>query len=112
VREIVFTRRFEQDFRRLKRKLPRYALDYDTLQYVFGLLQSPGSLPEEFREHSLDGEYAGFTECHVDADWLLIYRIRRNRVVFHRTGTHRELFRARRRPWRAKSSASGGRDTT
>jgi mRNA interferase YafQ len=96
VKEIVFTRRFECDFRRLKKKLPRGDLDYETLEYLFGLIQADVPLPEAFREHALRGDYAGFTECHVDADWLLIYRVTRNRVVFHRTGTHRELFRQRR----------------
>ena len=63
------------------------------------LAQPPGqALPEALREHSLSGEYAGFSECHLDADWLLVYRVTRDRVVFHRTGTHRQLFRARRRP--------------
>ncbi|MGH9576662.1 MAG: type II toxin-antitoxin system YafQ family toxin [Terriglobales bacterium] len=33
----------------------------------------------------------------LDADWLLIYRVTRNRIVFHRTGTHRELFRTPRK---------------
>jgi len=93
VKEIVFTRRFERDFRRLKRQRPRHALDYETLEYVFGLLQAEKPLPDAFREHALQSDYAGFTECHVDADWLLIYRVTRNRVVFHRTGTHRALFR-------------------
>ena len=97
MREIVFTRRFERDFRRLKRKLSRQALDYETLEYVFALLQMARPLPEAFREHSLQDEYAGFVECHMDADWLLIYRVTRNRIVFHRTGTHRELFRAPRK---------------
>jgi len=97
VREIVFTRRFERDFRRLKRKLPRHALDYETLEYVFGLLQRTKPLPDGFREHALQGEYAGFKECHMDADWLLIYRVTRDRIVFHRTGTHRDLFRRRRK---------------
>ena len=98
MKEIVFTRRFERDFRRLKKTLPRRALDYETLEYVFLLLQSGQALPEALREHSLSGEYAGFSECHLDADWLLVYRVTRDRVVFHRTGTHRQLFRARRRP--------------
>lgn len=93
MKELVFTRRFEQDFRRLKRTLPRHSLDYDTLEYAFLLLQSRAPLPEAFREHALSEEYAGLTECHLDADWLLIYRITRDRVVFHRTGTHRQLFR-------------------
>lgn len=97
MKEIAFTRRFERDFRRLKRRLARHALDYETLEYVFGLIQSATPLPEGFREHSLEGDYAGFTECHLDSDWLLIYRVTRKRIVFYRTGTHRELFRARRK---------------
>ena len=97
MKEIIFTRRFERDFRRLKRKLLRHSLDYETLEYVFGLLQNAKPLPDTFREHSLESGYAGFTECHIDADWLLIYRVTRNRIVFHRTGTHRELFRKRKK---------------
>jgi mRNA interferase YafQ len=97
VKEILFTRRFEKDFRRLRKLLPRQALDYESLEYLFQLLQTGRPLPEAFREHSLRGEYAGFSECHVDADWLLIYRVKRDRIVLHRTGTHRQLFRAVRR---------------
>ena len=97
MKEIVFTRRFERDFRRLKKRLASHVLDYETLEYVFELLQRGQSLPEAFREHSLKGDYAGFKECHVDADWLLIYRATSTRIVFHRTGTHRDLFRPRQR---------------
>jgi mRNA interferase YafQ len=101
VKEIVFTRRFERDFRRLKKRLSPHILDYETLEYVFELLQRGKSLPEAFMEHPLAGDYAGFSECHIDADWLLVYRITRSRIVFHRTGTHRDLFRSpRRRPAR------------
>ena len=103
MKEIVCTRRFERDFRRLKRRLSPQVLDYETLQYVFELLQRGKTLPEVFREHGLDGDYAGFTECHIDADWLLVYRLTRSRIVFYRTGTHRELFRSRSRQPRRKT---------
>ena len=96
MKELVFTRRFERDFRRLKKRLPPQALDYDTLEHLFELLQSGIALPEAFRERALRGELAGFLECHIDADCLLIYRVTRSRVVFHRIGTHSELFRSRR----------------
>ena len=96
MKEIVFTRRFERDFRRLKKRLAPHLVDYETLEYVFELLQRGKSLPEAFREHRLEREYAGFSECHLDADWLLIYRATRDRIVFHRIGTHGDLFRARR----------------
>jgi len=96
VKELVFTRRFERDFRRVKKRLAPQGVDYDTLEYLFELLQSGVALPEAFRQHSLRGELAGFLECHIDADCLLIYRVTRSRVVFHRIGTHNELFRSRR----------------
>lgn len=94
MKELVFTRRFERDFRRLKKRLPARLLDYETLEYLFELLQSGTALPEAFQEHPLRGDLAGFFECHIDADCLLIYRVTRSRVVFHRIGTHGELFRS------------------
>lgn len=97
MKEVVLTRRFERDFRRLKRRVSRQAVDYETLEYVLDLLQAGKALPEVFREHPLGGDFAGFYECHLDADWLLIYRVQRHWVVLHRTGTHRDLFRSRRR---------------
>jgi mRNA interferase YafQ len=97
VKELVFTRRFERDFRRLKKKRPFRPDDYATLEYLFELLQSEAAVPEAFRQHPLRGELAGFFECHIDADCLLVYRITRHRVVFHRIGTHTELFRSSRR---------------
>lgn len=97
MREIIFTRQFERDFRRLKRRLPQDALEYQTLEFLIELLHSAVPLPEAFREHALEDEFSGFIECHVDGDWLLIYRVARNRVIFHRTGTHRDLFRRRKK---------------
>ncbi|MGQ0654103.1 MAG: type II toxin-antitoxin system RelE/ParE family toxin [Betaproteobacteria bacterium] len=79
MKELIFTRRFERDFRRLKRRVPRHVLDY----------QTQGAWPWT--------RVRGFSECHIDADWLLIYRVTADRTVFHRTGTHRDLFRSRRR---------------
>jgi len=96
VKEIVFTRRFERDFRRLKRRLGPRAVDYETLEYLFELLQSGTALLEVFREHPLTGDLAGFLECHIDGDCLLIYRVTRGRVVLHRIGTHSGLFQSRR----------------
>jgi mRNA interferase YafQ len=57
-------------------------------------LQEGVSLAPSCREHRLIGEYRGFTECHIDPDWLLVYRIdKENQVIyFVRTGTHSDLF--------------------
>lgn len=50
-------------------------------------------LPGNYRNHALKGEWAGYRECHIDHDWLLIYRIVDDNLYVERTGTHEDLFR-------------------
>jgi mRNA interferase YafQ len=47
-----------------------------------------------FKEHPLQGDYMGYLECHIEPDWLLIYRIDDTikEVYFVRTGTHSDLY--------------------
>lgn len=91
-RELIILPRFKRDYR-FARKHPEF--EPDTLEYVFDVMISGGTLPEAFREHRLDKRstnWAGMTECHLGADLLLIYRVRRDAVIFHRIGTHEQLF--------------------
>jgi addiction module RelE/StbE family toxin len=37
-------------------------------------------------------EFAGRRECHIEPDWLLVYRLEPGVVIFERTGTHSDLF--------------------
>jgi mRNA interferase YafQ len=32
-------------------------------------------------------------ECHIEADWLVLYDVTEDEVVLIRTGTHADLFR-------------------
>lgn len=52
------------------------------------------ALPEKNRDHELSGEWRGHRECHLQPDWLLIYRIENETLVLTltRTGTHSGLF--------------------
>ena len=52
------------------------------------------TLPEKYRDHNLTGKYAGFRECHVLPDWLLVYRADDTELILFlsRTGTHADLF--------------------
>lgn len=64
------------------------------LQQVLDKLCAGESLDEKYRDHALVGSYAGFRECHIRPDWLLIYAIDKGRLVLvaSRTGTHSDLF--------------------
>jgi len=45
------------------------------------------------RDHRLVGNWKGRRDCHIESDWLLIYKLDEKRVIFERTGTHSDLFR-------------------
>ena len=49
-------------------------------------------LDPKFKDHKLTGEYKNHRECHVEPDWLLVYRTTAKEIVFVRTGTHSDLF--------------------
>ena len=87
---VIPTSQFRKDFRRaLKRKL-----DVKLLEDVIAALAMGEALPEKNKDHALFGDWAGHRECHVQPDWLLVYRIEDNILVLtlSRTGTHSDLF--------------------
>ena len=84
------TRQFEKDLKRMaKRGMP-----LRELETVIDRLLDQTPLPEKHRDHPLAGDYAGFRECHVRPDWLLIYMVQADRLILTcmRTGTHSDLF--------------------
>ena len=64
------------------------------LQDVLEILCSEQPLPPKFKDHNLTGNYEGHKECHITADWLLIYKIEQEILTLSltRTGTHSDLF--------------------
>ena len=52
------------------------------------------NLPNENRDHDLHGNWKGYRECHIQSDWLLIYKIEKDILVLTltRTGIHSDLF--------------------
>ena len=51
--------------------------DLEKLKYVVNELANQRPLDEKYRDHELTGNYRNFRECHIEPDWLLIYRIER-----------------------------------
>lgn len=84
----AFTKRFEKDLA-LSRKRNK---DGNKLKAVMQSIVDEQPLPPKHRDHALSGDYAGRRECHVESDWLLIYKLQPGEVVFERTGTHSDLF--------------------
>lgn len=56
------------------------------------MLINEEQLPQRFRDHKLIGNYKDRRECHIEPDWLLIYKITEIGITFERTGSHSDLF--------------------
>ncbi len=82
------TNAFKKDWKRATRR----GKDPDTLDALMRRLANQEQLEPRFRDHKLSGDWQGFRECHVEPDWLLIYRIEGDEITFVRTGTHADLF--------------------
>lgn len=67
--------------------------DIEKLLRTVGMLAEGRTLPPEYKDHPLTGEYKGKRDCHIEPDWILIYAIEEDELVLYRTGSHSELFR-------------------
>lgn len=86
--EITDKQRFRKDFKKLKSS----GKDLRKLKEVIDLLATEETLPSKYRDHALIGNYADHRECHMEPDWLLIYKIEPPFLILVRTGSHSELF--------------------
>ena len=90
--KIVASNKFKKDLRLAARR----SLDLSKLRAVVDTLAAEIPLDRQYRDHELTGAYAGFRECHIQPDGLLVYRIEKDQLelFLFRTGTHADLFKA------------------
>lgn len=88
--DIVWTSQFKKDYKLAMKR----GQSIDLLDNVIRLLAKGEPLPETNRDHALSGNWIGHRECHIQSDWLLVYRVENDILVLTlaRTGTHSDLF--------------------
>lgn len=86
------TIRQSTQFRRDIKRLLRSGADLVKLEEVIETLVDEQALDSRYRDHSLIGNWKGHRECHIQPDWLLIYRVTGDELQLVRTGSHSELF--------------------
>jgi mRNA interferase YafQ len=93
MRTIERSSAFKRDYKRAK-ATPRHSKDVDSLvSSIVALLLSDQVLAENNRDHALSGDWAGYRECHVKPDLLLIYRKPGPYTLrLARLGSHSQLF--------------------
>ena len=84
----VYTKQFKKDIKRGQRQ----NRSIEQFKLIARKLLAGQALDPIFRDHKLTGNYKGRRECHVESDWLLIYKQDEDRIIFERIGSHSELF--------------------
>jgi mRNA interferase YafQ len=84
----VRTTVFGKDLARCKAR----GYDMDVLRVTMGRLIHRRRLDRKQKDHPPKGEWVGYRECYLADDWLLVYRVRGDDIIFARTGTHTALF--------------------
>ncbi len=83
-----YSRQFEQDLKRMMKQGKKG----EKIKAVMRKLINEDKLEPRYRDHKLVGSYKGRRECHIETDWLLIYKQSSEEIIFERTGTHADLF--------------------
>lgn len=88
--DIKTTHQFMKDLKVAKKR----GLDISKLNEVVRLIAMQEPLPAKNKDHKLSGEYSGCKECHIQPDWLLIYKVKDTVNILNlvRTGSHSDLF--------------------
>lgn len=85
-----YTKRFEKDIKTMKKR----GKNINKLKEIITKLVNEEMLEAKYKDHKLIGNYNNRRECHIESDWLLIYKLiaQDEIIIFERTGTHSDLF--------------------
>lgn len=87
-----FTGQFKKDYKLAIKR----GFKAEELQKVITMLVNEQPLPDKYRDHALinSRNYKDMRECHIEPDWLLVYKIVRENLILKliRTGSHSDLF--------------------
>jgi mRNA interferase YafQ len=87
-----FTNQFKRDYKLAVKR----GFNPEKLSIVVKMLCNEEQLPEAYRDHALvnSRNYKGMRECHIQPDWLLVYKIEQDALILRliRTGSHSDLF--------------------
>lgn len=85
---VFYTTQFKKDYKRVRKQ----GKDLSVLEEVIRTLCRGEKLATRHKVHRLSGRWNRHHQCHIHADWLLIYRLEGDALYFERTGSHSELF--------------------
>jgi mRNA interferase YafQ len=89
MKPVIQTSQFKKDIKRLKKR----GKDLEKLGDVVRLLAADEPLEEKHCDHALIGRWIGSRDCHIEPDWILIYRNEPEALYMERSGSHSDIFK-------------------
>ena len=92
--KIIYSIRTTKQFRKSLKRAEKRGCNMKLLDNIVDMLARGEKLPEQNRDHKLQGKFNNSRECHIEPDWLLIYEIENDELLLYltNTGTHSDLF--------------------
>lgn len=87
--KIKTTKQFERDLKKMKKR----GKDLKKIKHIIDVLAHNHKLEVKYRNHKLSGNFRDHWECHIEPDWLLVYRKTADAIILIDTGTHSDLFK-------------------
>ena len=88
MRSPSYTRQFSKDLKKMEKR----GKSLEKVKGIIKILLNEETLNKPYKDHKLIGNFKGRRECHIEPDWLLIYKVKGSEIIFERTGTHSDLF--------------------
>ncbi|MDD4737231.1 MAG: type II toxin-antitoxin system YafQ family toxin [Kiritimatiellae bacterium] len=85
----IYTKQFRKDVERCRKR----GKSLEKFKRLALCLIEERPLDPVYKDHKLAGNYANQRDCHIEPDWLLIYKKDAEFVVFERMGSHSDLFK-------------------
>jgi len=86
---LYYTTQFKKDYKKLKKRNK----NLNKLKDIIDKLLNDIELDPKHHDHPLSGVWKRHRECHIEPDWILIYRFTSDELILERTGSHSDLFK-------------------
>ncbi|MGL5034328.1 MAG: type II toxin-antitoxin system YafQ family toxin [Microcystaceae cyanobacterium] len=84
----IFENQFNKDIKRLQ----KCGKDMEKLKIIIKKLTEEQTLDPKYKDHALIVNWKDHLDCHIEPDWLMIYKITETNIIFVRSGSHSDLF--------------------
>ena len=86
---IRITKQYKKDYKKAKKQNRNLA----ELKSVINLIVNQKAIPKNYNDHPLSGMLKGLRDCHIEPDFILLYKVKEDELILVRVGSHSELFK-------------------